>query len=146
MIKVLVQVEAGSCERLLYNEKTLECKGKELMPQPFPYPYGFIPGTSAADGGCVDCYIITRDMLKGGSIVECDPVGLMEQTEGDEVDHKVLAALPGQHVTPDQKLLEELQSFIYDLISSYPDANLRVGGIFPRDAALQHIQEFQDGH
>jgi len=116
------------------------------MPRPFPYPYGFILGTSAADGGCVDRYIITRDMLKSGSILECDPVGLLEQAEGDEVDHKVLASLSGQHVTPDQKLLEELRSFIYDLISSFPDANLQVGGILPRETALQYIQEFQDGH
>ena len=76
MIKVLIQIEADSCERNLSNEKTLEYKGQHHMSRPFPYPYGFIIGTSAADGDCVDCYIITNDRLKAGIIVECDPVGI----------------------------------------------------------------------
>jgi hypothetical protein len=47
MIKILVQVEAGSRDKRLYNEKTLEYKGMSRISQPYPYPYGFIIGTSA---------------------------------------------------------------------------------------------------
>ena len=144
MIKVLIQVEAGSRERNLYNEKTLEFKGKHQMSRPFPYPYGFIIGTSAADGDCVDCYIITRDKLQAGSIVECEPVSLMEQDEDGEIDHKVLAALPGQTVEPGEGLLAELRDFIYTLSAPFPEVHIRIGRILPREAALKHIQEFRD--
>jgi inorganic pyrophosphatase len=75
MIKVLIQIEAGSYDRHLYNEKTLEYKGSKRMSQPFPYPYGFIIGTSGADGDCVDCYIITKDKVQAKSIIECEPIG-----------------------------------------------------------------------
>ena len=144
MIKVLIQVEAGSRERNLYNEKTLELKGRRRMSRPFPYPYGFIIGTSAADGDCVDCYIITTNKFKAGSMVECEPVGLMEQDENGEIDHKVLAALPGQTVEPDERLLKELRDFIYALMAPFPDVHISIGNILPREAALQHIQEFRD--
>ena len=144
MIKVVVQIEAGSCERWLFNERTLEPKGKFFMRLPFPYPYGFVLGTSAADGDCVDCYIITKDKLMGGSIVDCEPVGLLEQDEDGEVDHKVLAALPGGDVVMDQKLLDELRSFIYELVSPYPDSHVQIGRILPQGAALKHLKEYQD--
>jgi inorganic pyrophosphatase len=38
-------------------------------------------GTDSGDGGNVDCYVITNRTLKTGQIVECDPIGLMEQFE-----------------------------------------------------------------
>ena len=77
MIKVLLQAKAESCERNLYNEKTLEYKGNSRLSRAFPYPYGFILGTSAADGDCVDCYFIIKDKVKAGTIIHCEPVGLV---------------------------------------------------------------------
>lgn len=115
------------------------------MSRPFPYPYGFIIGTRAADGDCVDCYIITNDRLRAGAIVECDPVGLLEQEEDGEVDHKVLAALPGQEVELNQELLEELRDFVYALIAPFPEVHIRIGGILSREVALHHIHERRDG-
>lgn len=144
MIQVLIQIEANSCDRNLYNEKTLEYKGRTRMSRPFPYPYGFIIGTSAADGDCVDCYVITKDKLQAGSIVECNPVGLLEQIEDGEIDHKVLAVMPGQSVKLSQLLLEELRDFIYALIAPFPEVHIRVGCILRREAALKHILESRE--
>lgn len=145
MIKVLIQIEAGSCDRYLYNEQTLELKARTRMSRSFPYPYGFVIGTSAADGDCVDCYIISQDKLKAGSIVECEPLGLLEQIEDGNVDHKVLAGLPGQHVELGQNFLVELRDFIYALISPFPDVHITVGDILPQAEALRHIQSHRDG-
>src|SRR6266571_9394132 len=98
MIRVCVEVDAGSRDKHVYNEQTLELRGTRRTSRPYPYPYGFIVGTSAADGDGVDCYVITRERIRAGSIVECEPIGLLEQDEDGEVDHKILAAMPGQHV------------------------------------------------
>jgi inorganic pyrophosphatase len=140
MIKVCIQVEAGSRDKKFYDERTLTYQGTRQVSQPYPYPYGFIIGTNAADGDCADCYVITHKKLKPGTIVECEPVALLEQYEGEEADHKVLAALPGQEVALGEKLLKELQDFIYAIFAAYPDVNLRVGPILPRQAALNYIQ------
>ena len=50
-------------------------------------------GTDSGDGGNVDCYVITTRILKTGQIVECDPIGLMEQFEDGVEDHNILARL-----------------------------------------------------
>jgi inorganic pyrophosphatase len=144
IIKVCVQVAAGSREKHRYNEKTLEYKGTSRVSRPYPYPYGFILETSGADGDNVDCYLITHERLPAGTIVECEPIGLLEQDEDGEVDHKVLATKPGQEVEVDQGLLQELRVFIYAVFRQYPDVTVRVGDILPREAALHYIQECRE--
>lgn len=145
MIQVFIQIEAGSHEKSFYDEKTLAYRETRRTSQPYPYAYGFIPGTRAQDGDAVDCYVLTKDSLKAGTLVECEPVGLLEQDEDGEIDHKVLATLPGQNVELGPELLKEFQDFIHGLFSPYPDMRVSVGPIQPREAALRHIQEFRDG-
>jgi len=140
MIQVLIQVAAGSGDKRFYNERTLEYLETRHGSRPYPYPYGFIPGTRANDSDCVDCYLITRDRLTSGSLVACEPVGLLLQDEDGELDHKVLATLPGQEVTLGPELLQELQEFISALFAQYPGMRVRVGPILSREAALHHLQ------
>ena len=144
MIQVLIQVEAGSRDKNLYNEKTLEYRETRHGSQPYPYPYGFILGTSAEDGDAVDCYLLTKEGPKAGEIVECEPIGLLEQDEDGEIDHKVLAVIPGQDVKLNDGLLKELQEFIQALFSKFPDMRVSVGPLRPRAAALHHIQKYRD--
>jgi inorganic pyrophosphatase len=141
MVQMLIQVAAGSCDRRIYNESTLEYLETRFGSLPYLYPYGFIIGTSAEDGACVDCYLITSDQVTAGSIVECEPVGLLLQDEGGEMDHKVLAVLPGQNVVLGPQLLQELQEFIYAAFAAHPEIQIRVGPILPREAALDHLQQ-----
>ena len=144
MIKMLVQVEAGSRDKNLYDEKTLQYKGESRISLPYPYPYGFVIGTSAADGENVDCYLITHEKTKRGSIMECEPIGLLEQIEDGPIDHKVLAALPGEAVEAGPELLEELRDFIYAVFAGFPGVSICIGRILSREEALSHIQEYQD--
>jgi inorganic pyrophosphatase len=141
MLRMLIQVEAGSCDRNVYNEKTLEYIKTSPGSHPYPYPYGFIVGTSAEDGVCVDCYLVTNAKVSAGSIVECEPIGLLEQHEDDEIDHKVLAVLPGEDTNLDPVVLDELQTFIKRIFSGHPEMNVWVGPVHPREAALHHLQE-----
>jgi inorganic pyrophosphatase len=107
---------------------------------PYPYPYGFILGTRGADGDNLDCYLITSDQLQAGTIVECEAIGLLEQVEDGEIDHKVLAAIPGQQVETGQALQKELRGFIYSVFRQFPDVHVDVGELLPRQAALDYIQ------
>jgi inorganic pyrophosphatase len=141
MIQMMIQVAGGSCDSKRYNERTLEYLGERRVSRPYPYPYGFIIGTIAEDDDCVDCYLITRDEVTAGTIVECEPVGLLLQDEGGEIDHKILAVLPGQDAALGQELLEEMQEFIYAIITGIPDLKVRVGPILPRQAALDHLKD-----
>jgi inorganic pyrophosphatase len=144
MVKVFIEIESGSCVRNRYDEKTLEHKGTSQISLPCPYPYGFVIGTHAADGGCVDCYLITRDAIKAGAVVDCEPLGLLEQDEGGEIDHKVLAAIPGQDVDLGPGLYNELRNYIWAAFAHFSEAHITVGRLLPREAAIQHILETTD--
>lgn len=140
MIQMLIQVTAGTCDRRIYNESTLEYLETRPGSLPYPYPYGFIIGTHAEDDACVDCYLITRDPMTAGSIVECEPVGLLLQDEGGEMDHKVLATLPGQGMIPGPEILQELQEFITAAFAAHPEIQIRVGPLLPKEEALEHLR------
>lgn len=144
MIKVLVQAEAGSPDKTRYDEKTLSPIAVGSVSRPYPYSYGFIIATTAADGDNVDCYVFGDVRLKSGSIVECEVVGLLDQIESGEPDHKVLAVVAGQKPVLPDRALEVLQDFIYGVFSEYPDSTVSVGPIHSRDAAVGYIRESQD--
>jgi inorganic pyrophosphatase len=141
MIKMLIQVAAGSCDRRIYRERTLEYLETRHGSHAYPYPYGFIVGTCAEDGDCVDCYLITKEPLPAGSIVDCEAVGLLLQDEAGEIDHKILAVIPGQDVVIGSELLQEMQEFIYAMFAGHPQIEVRVGPILPREAALHHLEK-----
>lgn len=139
----MIQAEAGSRDKMRFDEKTLEPIGGGRVSRPYPYPYGFVLETTAADGGNVDCYVAGDDTLKSGSIVDCEVVGLLDQFESGEPDHKVLAVVAGaEKVLPD-RVFETLRDFIYEIFSEYPNTSVSVGPIHPRDAAMRYILECQ---
>ena len=144
MIKVFIQAEAGSRENAAYNEKTLEFKRVRQVARPYPYPYRFILNTHADDGENLDCYVITVKPLKTGAIVECEPIGLLEQHEGDELDHKILARLPGDTVETGPELLQELQSFIQAIFAAHPEIHVTVGPLLSREAALDFVEKSRE--
>ena len=92
----------------------------------------------------MDCYIITRESLESASIVKCEPIGLLEQDEDGEIDHKVLASLPDEKVEVSQELLQEMRDFIKRLFASHPEMHVTVGNILSREDALRHIQELRE--
>ena len=143
MIKVLVEAQAGSRDRGLYDEQTLVYKRTRKVNRPYPYPYGFIMGTRSEDREAIDCYIITSDPLKAGTVVECQPIGLLEQSEDEEIDNKVLATIPGQTVDLNQGLLDELRDFIYGVFRTFPDTEVRVGSILSKTRATEYINRYK---
>ena len=55
MIKVFIQNEAGSDQKHLHDEKTLEYKHTVRVSRSYPFPYGFILDTTSEDGDNLDC-------------------------------------------------------------------------------------------
>ena len=144
MIKVLIQAEAGSPNKMRYDEKTLKPIEVGRVSLPYPCPYGFVLGTTAADGDNVDCYVFGDDSLKTGSIVDCEIVGLLEQIESGEPDHKVLAVVAGQKAVLPDGVAEVLEDFIYGVFTQYPDSAVSVGAVQSRDAAVRYVRACRD--
>jgi inorganic pyrophosphatase len=77
-------------------------------------------------------------------MVECDPVGLMEQIEHGEVDHKVLAVLRGEEESLDLATKQTLVEFASHVFDHVPGKTMRVGEFRDQRAALDHVQRHHD--
>lgn len=152
-MKVFIENEAGSNQKNIYNEKTLEYKKTVTVSREYPYYYGFILDTASGDGDNLDCFVITEKKLKNGQVVECELVGLMEQIEitGDsskdsieEEDHNVLAIFSDEKIMINGSVKETLRDFVSHVFDHLPNKKVRVGNFLGQSEALQYIEKCQD--
>ena len=140
MIKVIIEAQVGSTERHVFDDVSLEHQGIRIVPRPYPYAYGFILGTTTADDDGLDCYIISADRLPPGSIVNCEPIGLLEQLEEGQVDHKIIAILAEHPQPSDNSFVDQLREFIVAIFVAYPESEVQVGRYRSRAFALEMIR------
>ncbi len=140
MIKVFIQNEAGSDQKHFHDEKTLEYKHTVTVSRPYPFPYGFILDTTSEDGDNLDCFVITEQPLKMGSLVGCEPIALLERIEDGEEDHNVLAALPGEAPEIDSAMMDTFREFVSQVFDHIPGKEIAVGRLLPREAAEAQIK------
>ncbi|MBI4599520.1 inorganic diphosphatase, partial [Candidatus Uhrbacteria bacterium] len=134
-MKVFIENEAGSNQKNLYNEKTLEYRKTVEVSRKYPYPYGFILETTSGDGDNLDCFILTKQKLKTGSIVECVPIGLMEQFEDGKEDHNVLATLKDESAEVNPEVKEKLTEFVSHVFDHRKGKVITVGNFYYKDEA-----------
>lgn len=76
VLKVFAENESGSEQKNMYNEKTLKFKKTVTVSQKYPFPYGFILGTTGGDGDNLDCFIITKENLKRDKLLNASQLAL----------------------------------------------------------------------
>ncbi len=155
-IKVFIENEAGSKQKNLYNEKTLDFRESITVARKYPFPYGFILGTTGEDGDNLDVFVLTDKPLKTGQIVECVPVGLMEQFEKswdkskrelEEVDHNILAVLEGDEpIKIKEGTKEKLVEFVSHVFDNIRENKTRIGRFLGKKNAIEHILSHLDSN
>ena len=143
-MKVFIQNEAGSVIKHIHNEKTLELTGKAGVSRAYPFPYGFILDTTADDGLNVDCFVLTKTPLRSGHVVECDPIGLMEQIEDGKEDHNVIAVIRGEEERLDAGTRGILIDFVSHVFDHVAGKAIRVGAFRDELSALDHVTRHRD--
>jgi len=136
---VFIENEAGSRTKNLYDQRTLAHLGTAHVSLQYPYPYGFVIGTLGGDGDAVDCFVLTNSGLSAGDTIECDPIGLLEQVEDGEIDHKVLAVPSGEPPVLEEATVAELESFISGVFAHLPDKRIEIGRLRGRGDAEAYI-------
>jgi len=143
-LRVFIENEAGSRRKNIYDERTLTYLRTVEVSRPYPFPYGFVIGTRSGDGDCVDCFVLTTGTLSSGTIIECNPIGLLEQVEDGEVDHKVLAVLVGERIALDDVVAASIKRFITEAFAHVPGKRMDIGRLLPRPAAEAYVQSCRD--
>ena len=94
--------------------------------------------------------MITAKKLKSGEIVECKPIGILEQFEtswdpkkqgAEEVDHNVLAALSDEETNVDDEVKSNLSDFVSHIFDHLPNKKVRVGNFLDENFALKYISK-----
>jgi inorganic pyrophosphatase len=140
-VRVFIENEAGSSDKNTFDERTLKFLRRERVSRSYPYPYGFVLGTRGEDGDAVDCFVLTTATLRSGAVVDCEPLGLLEQIEDGETDHKVLAALSGDDVALDNAAVAAITDFIGGVFAHVPDKRVTIGRLLPRAAAEAYVRQ-----
>lgn len=142
-MKVFIENEASSNQKNLYNEKTLEYRKKVTVSRNYPYPYGFILETTSGDGDNLDCFVITTQKLKTGQTIECEPMGIMEQFEEEDLkeDHNILAKISGEEIVIDDNIKNTLTEFISHVFDHMPEKIVKVGRFLDKEYAEKYIKK-----
>jgi len=145
-MKVFIENEAGSDQKNIYDEKTLDYKKTYTVSRKYPFPYGFILDTTSGDGDNLDCFIITNKELKTGQTVDCEPIGIMEQFEDEDEkeDHNILARLNGEEKSIDQNIIEKLTEFVLHVFEHKIGKIVKVGRFLDKEAATKYISQCLD--
>jgi inorganic pyrophosphatase len=143
-VSVFIQNEAGSCLKHYHDEKTLAWQRTVTVSCAYPFPYGFVIGTTAEDGCNIDCFVVTSTALKTGEVVQCEVIGLMEQFEDGTIDHNVLARLPGESTVVTEAIERALAAFVAHVFDHIEGKQIGVGQFLGPNDAEVHIANRTD--
>ncbi len=138
-VRVFIENEAGSATKNSYDERTLEFISSATVSRPYPYPYGFVLDTRSGDGDAVDCFVITRKILRSGDVVNCVPMHLLEQIEDGEVDHKVLCVPAGSQGIVEELAVAEIRDFVMSVFTHIPGKSMQLGSLLGTAEAVKFI-------
>ena len=125
-VRVVVEANAGSRNKLKYAPKTGIFELHHVLPLGtcFPYDFGFLPSTLGEDGDALDAIVFADEPVPPGTVVACRLVGVIEAEQGPPGEPKkrndrFLAVARLSHVYRDwhnlgdvtAKALDELEAF-----------------------------------
>jgi inorganic pyrophosphatase len=116
LVRVVVDTPKGSRNKYKYDELLGLYRLSKVLPLglAFPYDFGFIPSTQAADGDPLDVLLLGEDALFPGCLVTVRLVGVLqaEQTEHGQTfrNDRLLGAIETPVNRPVIQTLEDLRS------------------------------------
>ena len=140
-MRVFIENEAGSNIKNIFNETTLEYSRSRQVSANYPFPYGFLLDTKSGDGDNLDCFVLTSKPLKSREIIDVEPIGMFEEIEDGEEDHKILAVLPGETWDIDEDLQQTFRDFSAKVFSHLPGKKKSVGRFLGTEDALRLIEQ-----
>jgi inorganic pyrophosphatase len=155
VFRVVVESPRGSAVKLKFDPEI----GAMTVSRPltggltYPFDWGFVPGTQAADGDPLDAMLLWDTSTFPGVVVPCRAIGLVQLDQrkktgrGRERNDRILAvpvkAPRMDHIRTARDLparqRRELEEFFVQA-TALTDKDVRVLGWAGRAAALQHIR------
>lgn len=102
VVRAVIEIPAGTMDKRQYDRSsnTFPIDLRNGAPRriaflPYPANYGFIPGTKmdrsqGGDGDALDVFVLCTAQ-PSGTVMEVEPIGVIELLDADERDDKVIA-------------------------------------------------------
>ncbi len=92
-VHVVIETPSGSRWKYGWKPEVGAYVASKVLPlgMTFPYDFGFIPGTRAADGDPLDALVLADAPLAIGCVVECRVLGAFECKTDRERNDRVIA-------------------------------------------------------
>ncbi len=125
LVNVVIETPRGSRNKFAYDDELHVIRLKKLLPagMEFPYDFGFVPSTKAADGDPIDVLLLMDESAHPGTLMRCRLVGIIEgkQTEDGKTERNdrllAVSELSMQYHSIkdvkdiDKKILQSLEDF-----------------------------------
>jgi inorganic pyrophosphatase len=138
-MNVFIETLQGSDSRTRYDDTTLERGRTVKINSRYPYAYGFIIASNRGQEECIDCYVLTEEVLVEGEQVDCEPVFMLEVYEGSEEDHKVVMKTAGFDIEDEELVETTIKAFITRIFSTHPEVTIRFGRRIGREDTIDYI-------
>lgn len=102
VVRAVIEIPAGTTDKRQYDRSTRtfpidtrDGRPRRIAFLPYPANYGFIPGTKmdrsqGGDGDALDIFVLCTAQ-PSGTVMEVEPIGIIELLDAEERDDKVIA-------------------------------------------------------
>ncbi|HRF81209.1 MAG TPA: inorganic diphosphatase [Flavobacteriales bacterium] len=131
ILRAVIEIPAGTVEKRQYDHitNTFPIDRRNGVPRriaflPYPANYGFIPGTKmkkeeGGDGDAVDVFVLCG-AVPSGTVMEVEPIGIIELLDAGERDDKVIAIpMDASLRTMEVRDLHELPAAARDMLVTW---------------------------
>jgi inorganic pyrophosphatase len=114
LIRVVVETPRGHRNKFKFDEKSGKFMLGSVLPAglSFPYDFGFVPGTKAADGDPLDVLILMDEPAFTGCLVDVRLIGVLEAEQTDDGrklrNDRLIAVARDAHDYADFKSLKDM--------------------------------------
>ena len=114
LLQVIVETPKGSRNKYAFDPKQRTYSLKSVLPagMSFPYDFGFLPSTQAADGDPIDVLLLMDEPAFPGILVRSRLIGVIrgEQIDGNEKvrNDRLVAVAAGSHSYETIRRLKDL--------------------------------------
>lgn len=155
LIRVVIETPKGSRNKYAFNAEEHVFELKTVLPagMAFPYDFGFVPSTIAADGDPVDVLVLMDEPAFTGCVLKCRIIGIIEGEQGTkkkkktERNDRVVAIEHGNHSWADITHLDDLgKVFVRELEDFFvnyhelSEEKYRILGLGGPRAAAKYIE------
>ena len=124
-LNVVIETPGGSRNKFLYDEQLNLFRLHKILPigAAFPFDFGFVPNTLAADGDPLDVMVLGEEPTFTGCIVGVRLLGVIEAkqtTKGKTIRNDRLIATPeSSKITPTARSLKDVPARILNQIEHF---------------------------